>query len=95
VSPGHKGKKFFLKKVLTFFYLYAIINTETKEREENKMKFNTIVAIHFDEEDNLAWSTLYKAVGDLAHKPCEDADVAEAVNNLYEAMVNFITYLDE
>ena len=59
------------------------------------MKFNATITIRLNEEETLAWITLYKAVSDLAHKPCEDVDTAEVVNNLYEAMMNFADYFDE
>lgn len=57
------------------------------------MKFETTVVIHLNEEENSAWHTLYRAVSDLAHNPCEDVETAEAVNDFYEAMQNFAGYL--
>lgn len=59
------------------------------------MKFNNTITIRLSMEETSAWTTLYLAVADLAHKPCEDTEVAEAVNNLYEAMMNFTDYLDD
>lgn len=59
------------------------------------MKFETTVTIHLNEEENSAWNILYRAVSDLAHKPCGDVVVAEAVNNFYEAMQNFVDYLED
>lgn len=59
------------------------------------MKFETTVVIHLNEKENLAWDTLYQAVQDLAHKPCADVAVGEAVNNFYEAMQNFADYIED
>lgn len=57
------------------------------------MKFT--ITIRLNSEETSAWNTLYLAVADLAHKSCEDTEVAEAVNNLYEAMINFCDYLND
>lgn len=59
------------------------------------MKFNTTVTIHLDEQENMAWNTLYKAISKLTHEPCEDVGAAEAVNDFYEAMMNLSDYLDD
>lgn len=59
------------------------------------MKFNNTITIRLNLEETSAWNTLYLALADLAHKPCEDTEVVEAVNNLYEAMMNFCDYLDD
>ena len=59
------------------------------------MNFETTVVIRLKEEENSAWNLLYRAVSDLAHKPCEDVGTAEAVNDFYEAMQNFADYLED
>lgn len=59
------------------------------------MKFETTVTIRLNQEENSAWSTLYCAVSDLAHKPCKDVEVAEAVNDFYEAMQNLAVYIED
>lgn len=59
------------------------------------MKFETTVTVRLDGRENEAWNTLFLAVRDLAHKPCEDVETAEAVNNFYEAMLSFADYLED
>jgi len=59
------------------------------------MKLNTTVTIQMDEEETVAWNTLYRAIYDLAHKPCEDVGTAEAINDFYETMMNFSNYIDD
>lgn len=59
------------------------------------MKFETTVTIHLNQEETSAWNTLYLAISDLAHKPCEDVEIAEAVNDFYEAMQNFAEYIED
>lgn len=59
------------------------------------MEFNVTVTIHMDEEETAAWNTLYKAIYDLACKPCEDVGAAEAIKSFQEAMLNISDYLDD
>lgn len=59
------------------------------------MKLNTTVTIQMNEEETVAWNTLYRAIYDLARKPCEDVETAEAINDFYEAMMRFGEYLDD
>lgn len=59
------------------------------------MKFNTTVVIQMDEEETVAWNTVYRAIYDLARKPCEDVGATEAIKNFYEAMLNLAEYFDD
>lgn len=59
------------------------------------MKFETTVVIHLNQEEISAWNILYQEISALAHKPCGDETVAEAVNDFYEAMQNFAEYLGD
>lgn len=59
------------------------------------MKFETTVTIHWNEEEAHAWNVLFLAIRDLAHKPCGDVEVSKAVNDFYEAMQNFVDYIED
>lgn len=59
------------------------------------MKLNTTVTIQMDEEETVAWNTVYRAIYDLARKPCEDAGATEAIKNFQEAMLTLADYFDD
>lgn len=59
------------------------------------MKFETVVKIRLNQDELAVWHFFYQAISDLAHKPCEDVETAEAVNDFYEAMQSFADYLED
>ncbi len=59
------------------------------------MRLITTVKVQLSPEETEAWKTLFDAISCAAHSPCEDFDTAEAINNFYEAMINFNEYLED